>query len=311
MSKSMMWLSTLLLICAYWTTVQIVLENINLMDTSRIRSNESDNLVFCTMVRDMAPYVAEWVSFHTQMGVSHFYIYDDLSTDSLQQVLRPWVDKGQATVIPMTSDTELSQCYQDKHLIHPQNTCQKAAFQHCVTRQPHGAKWAALVDVDEFFFSHPDLNVSLPETLRRLQTPQWAGIILQPFVFGTSGLLRMPANGSVLKTHLYREADGEPPSCHGDETCLMFIATKEFVHTWHFLWAGIHTHHYWADMLLSGFRNARTMPKMNGAIRFHHYRYLSVEDNHRKALTYQSPYYWLFNNSKYAFFDDTLAHVLQ
>ena len=48
-------------------------------------------------------------------------------------------------------------------------------------------RWIGLVDIDEFFFSYPHPNMTLPETLSRLQTPEWAGIIIQPFMFGTGG----------------------------------------------------------------------------------------------------------------------------
>ena len=57
-------------------------------------------LVVVVKLQNEAPFVAEWLEYHRlpHVGVSHFYLYDDGSTDGLQAVLAPYVGAGLATL---------------------------------------------------------------------------------------------------------------------------------------------------------------------------------------------------------------------
>jgi Glycosyltransferase family 92 len=48
----------------------------------------------CTMVRNEARYIEEWVAYHMLMKVDHFYIYNDRGTDNIEEVLAPYIKKG-------------------------------------------------------------------------------------------------------------------------------------------------------------------------------------------------------------------------
>lgn len=54
-------------------------------------------LVACTMLRNEAAYVREWIVYHLLVGVEHFYLYDNDSTDNTAEVLAPFVAKGVVT----------------------------------------------------------------------------------------------------------------------------------------------------------------------------------------------------------------------
>ena len=51
-------------------------------------------LAICAIFRDEAPFFAEWLAFHFKVGATHFYLYNNGSTDNFEGVLRPWCNKG-------------------------------------------------------------------------------------------------------------------------------------------------------------------------------------------------------------------------
>lgn len=48
--------------------------------------------VICTVLRNEANYLSEWVAFHLLMGATKIVIYDDNSTDALQAAIAPYAD---------------------------------------------------------------------------------------------------------------------------------------------------------------------------------------------------------------------------
>ena len=54
-------------------------------------------------VKDEARFLPEWIAHHLNLGVEHFYVYDNGSTDGTKEVLAPFVDSGVATYVPWPS----------------------------------------------------------------------------------------------------------------------------------------------------------------------------------------------------------------
>ena len=52
------------------------------------------SLAACTIYRDDAEYLPEWIEFHRLMGVERFFLYDNGSADDHEQVLAPYVAEG-------------------------------------------------------------------------------------------------------------------------------------------------------------------------------------------------------------------------
>ncbi|MCL2261253.1 MAG: glycosyltransferase [Fibromonadales bacterium] len=55
------------------------------------------DIAFCAIIKDEARYLDEWLAYHYLIGVEHFYITDDNSTDNIQEVLQKWIKKGLVT----------------------------------------------------------------------------------------------------------------------------------------------------------------------------------------------------------------------
>ncbi len=96
------------------------------------------NLVACTIVRNEAPYLYEWVAFHQLQGIEHFYFYEGGSTDSTLAILGEFEAMGVATINSSPENT-----------IKTQMQC----YNHYLDKHKKEACWTAFIDTDEFLFS--------------------------------------------------------------------------------------------------------------------------------------------------------------
>lgn len=140
-------------------------------------------LALCTMYRNHAHYLREWVEFHMLVGAERFFLYDNGSTDDHLEVLAPYLDEG--TVVlhdwPM----------------YPGGLHQ--AFANCIEVHRHDARWIAFLDIDEFLFSPTGKLV--PEVLAEYE--DLPGIAVNRLAFGTSGHRTMPP-GLVIENYVRR-----------------------------------------------------------------------------------------------------------
>ncbi|WIA34962.1 hypothetical protein OEZ86_013243 [Tetradesmus obliquus] len=104
--------------------------------------------VVCTVLRNEARYIPEWVAFHLIMGATKVVIYDDNSTDGIQEAAAPF---GERLVIV---DMKSVQGVPGDASVHRMNARQNWAFNHCKATHapPNGTGWLGIWDVDEFVF---------------------------------------------------------------------------------------------------------------------------------------------------------------
>ena len=115
-------------------------------------------LAMCTLVRNEARWLPEWLSYHSlpSTGFQHFYLYDDDSADATEAAISPYVDAGLVTYYRNWSDDWTEQV----DLIGRAFPLQAAMVKHCGHSHVQHATWIGFLDVDEF--------VLLPD---RIQTP--------------------------------------------------------------------------------------------------------------------------------------------
>jgi hypothetical protein len=130
-------------------------------------------LAVCSMFRDEAPYLKEWIEFHLSEGVEHFYLYDDNSSDDYLSVLKPFIDLGVVS-LEMGGGRHQVQIYND-----------------CLSRMR--GRWVAFLDVDEFLFDTQEASL---KTL--LQTHESnAAVIVFWKLFGSGDLDESSTKGVV------------------------------------------------------------------------------------------------------------------
>ena len=144
-------------------------------------------IVICAIFRNEAPYLREWIEFHRIVGVEHFYLYQNLSEDDWDSVLRPYVNDGVVEI-------------KDWPIMPPS---QRPAYQDFINSHRGKSMWAAFIDIDEFLFS-PTFP-TLPEALQ--QAPgQWGAVGVNWMCFGASGQEQRML-GPVIERFTLRPAD--------------------------------------------------------------------------------------------------------
>ncbi len=134
--------------------------------------------------KDEAEYLREWIEFHRLVGVEHFYLYDNESTDDPARILAPYVDSGLVTLYRA-----------------PGPMAQMPVYAHCTATHAAHSRWIAFLDVDEFLF--PTEPVDLHSVLADYEP--YPALVVNWVSFGSSGLIDRPAGG-VLETFRRRGA---------------------------------------------------------------------------------------------------------
>lgn len=127
----------------------------------------NEYLSICAIFKNEGPYLAEWLAFHRLMGVDHFYLYNNNSTDGFQAVLAPWIAKRVVTLIAWPEDFAKG--------------AQRHAYNDCLIRARGKARWLAFIDIDEYLFS-PSFD-SVPEALSQFES--YPGIVVHWRIFGS------------------------------------------------------------------------------------------------------------------------------
>ena len=139
------------------------------------------------ILKNEAPNMEEWLCHHMAIGVDHFFLYDNGSTDELHEVLKPYADHGVVTTVYF-----------------PMRGLQRDANNHVVRFFGDTTEWIAYVDIDEFLV--PENDESISEVMARY--PEAEQVLVSRKEFCYSGH-RTPAAGLV--TEAYREYSEQVP----------------------------------------------------------------------------------------------------
>ncbi|CAL9131243.1 unnamed protein product [Musa textilis] len=133
----------------------------------------------CTMVRNQARFLPEWIIYHSRLGVERWFIYDNDSDDDTDQVL---------------ASMDMSSNYNVTRHLWPWVKTQEAGFAHCALRARGHCQWVGFIDVDEFLYL--PTNVTLNDVLRKYSSkPRIGELRIACHSFGPSGRRTVPSEG--------------------------------------------------------------------------------------------------------------------
>lgn len=151
--------------------------------------------------QDEAAYLSEWLDYHRMMGVEHFYLYNNLSSDNWEEILEPYINAGIVEV------REWPYAADDWEGWKPiQNRC----FDDAIAKARGQSKWLALIDTDEFIC--PLEDVLIPQFLDDYE--EYAGVVVWWQCFGTSGVEKLKP-GELLIEKLTACAPSQKRSING------------------------------------------------------------------------------------------------
>lgn len=145
--------------------------------------SSSHYLTVFVIVRNESAYLKEWLEFHRMIGVSHFFIYDNGSSDGTADLLAPYVKEGRVTLVNWADFLKGWEGVAGTN-----GRSQKLAMLHCLANFGHLAEWMAFIDADEFLF--PTATDSLAKVLHEYEDLDSLSVYWH--MFGTSGHTRKP-----------------------------------------------------------------------------------------------------------------------
>jgi len=145
-------------------------------------------LAIGAIFKDEAPYLKEWIEFHKLVGVEHFYLYNNCSTDDFLSVLKPYIDKGIVELIdwPYASSSWENWLYE----------VQASAYTNCILLAQKKVKWLAIIDIDEFLT--PMSSTKVLDILQDYE--EFGGVGFNWKLFGHAGLMDLKPNRLLIES---------------------------------------------------------------------------------------------------------------
>lgn len=135
----------------------------------------------CTCFKNESSNLKEWIEYHKLIGVDHFYLYNNNSTDDYKKILKPYIEEGSVTLIEFSQTPVQPYCYE-----------------HWIRHFRSESSWLAMTDIDEYFV--PLRDVDIKEWLRKWQ--KYPVILVYWKMFGTSGLIEHNDNKLITEQYV-------------------------------------------------------------------------------------------------------------
>lgn len=162
----------------------IIRKHINLI-VNKYKKHYQNNLAIVAIIKDEAPYIREWIEFHKLAGVDKFYIYNNESTDNIEEVLNPYIKNGLVT-----------------YKYFPGEAMQIKAYQDAILKYKFHNKYMAFIDVDEFLLPISGENIfDIVDNIIG-ENHHIGGLAVQWCVYGSSGHKTKP-EGLVIENYLF------------------------------------------------------------------------------------------------------------
>ena len=207
-------------------------------------------VAICAIFREEAPFLADWIAFHREAGVTQFYLYNNFSTDNFQEILAPFIEDGSVVLYDW-----------------PVDVGQLPAYRHCLKHHCQDARWIAFIDIDEFLFSANGGNLADCLLLYR----GLPGVHVWQAFFGASGHVKRPDLPVPLAYTLRAPLS---------RTTVKTIANPRQVYK-----AGVHEMKFWLGKSVD--TAERVMEKAQAPVldvlRINHYWSRSIADLHQKV----------------------------
>lgn len=124
-------------------------------------------IVLCAIFKNEGRFLKEWIEYHRLVGVDHFFMYNNNSTDNYKEILSKYINAGIVSLIDW-----------------PQVPGQIPAYKHWYDNYRKDCEWCSFLDLDEFIC--PKYDYDLPSWLEKYE--KYPVIRIDWLMFGTSAL---------------------------------------------------------------------------------------------------------------------------
>lgn len=150
------------------------------------------NLAVVSVFQNEAKWLKEWIEFHKIVGVDHFYLYNNRSSDDFYTVLSPYLESGEVELYDWPFNYEEGK---EGFWIKVQTD----AINDAIERSKERAKWLAIIDTDEFLV--PIKYNSILDLLNSYEKiiPRLSQVSIKWVMFGTSNVAEIPSNRLMIE----------------------------------------------------------------------------------------------------------------
>lgn len=131
----------------------------------------------CAIFKNEAAYLREWIEFHKIVGVEHFYLYNNFSTDNYLDILKPYIDDDTVSLLDWNFEHQQMQCYKD-----------------AIKRFSSETNWLGFIDIDEFVV--PNSTDNIFDYLKDFY--HYPAVLIYWKLFGASGNLHRDKKSLVI-----------------------------------------------------------------------------------------------------------------
>lgn len=132
--------------------------------------------------KNEASYLKEWIEYHRLVGVQHFYLFNNDSTDNYREVLQPYIAKGWVELFDANTQNDF-------------NGTQVDCYNRALIASFGVSKWIAMIDSDEFLVTPKGVRIA--DVLRQYE--DYAGVAVNWRSFGTSGVEKIPDDKLMIE----------------------------------------------------------------------------------------------------------------
>lgn len=134
----------------------------------------------CLIFKNEANFLKEWIDYHLTIGVDHFYLYNNNSSDNYFEVLEEYIGNGIVTLIDF-----------------PGNQVQMKAYEHCFKTFKTESNWIGFMDADEFIC--PKVETDLNKWLAKFS--KYPSVLIYFLVFGSGGRMKHNYSKNVIEQY--------------------------------------------------------------------------------------------------------------
>lgn len=142
-------------------------------------------LALSAMIQNEGEWLKEWIEYHRIVGVEHFYLFDNASSDDTLEILKPYIKQGLVELFHFTKVGE----NQEEYL-----KIQQYLIRESVRMATNKVKWLALIDADEYIV--PLQKKSIVKVLKNYE--KYGGVYVNWLCFGTSHVQKIPAKTLMI-----------------------------------------------------------------------------------------------------------------
>lgn len=139
------------------------------------------DLTVCAVFQQEARFLKEWIEYHKLIGVQHFILCDDRSSDNYMEVLAPYIASGEVELWRIPYNQNLYPLWVDY---------QKDLVAGFIKKTKGNSRWVACIDIDEFIV--PMEVDNLVDFLKDYEA--YGGLYIRWEPFGTSFIEKIPEN---------------------------------------------------------------------------------------------------------------------